>query len=243
MKRYRVYESHLVDAAAPIGYGHHAGVEVVKHADVVKVFLQIDTLTKQLEEAKCGEALCGHDHSTQYWELRANKAECQATDAQEAIGHYQAEVFKLTQQLDAARADIEAGLQLSGSFFAALKPILTHVDVQNPGRHITELIADRDALQAKCGELEKQCDFYTRQNLALLDRWSNGYTVTVEQERDAAIASLTACRAQETWLRKGCSILIEQTSSTYFKQDDARLAQVMEWRNSEPQAQPHAGEG
>jgi chromosome segregation ATPase len=221
MKRYRVYESHLVDAAAPIGYGHHAGVEVVKHAD-----------------------------------------------AQEAIGHYQAEVFKLTQQLDAAReqfdnherlrTQLEREYQqlqadrdaLKAQLATAENELCTAKDQIPPDMDgdslsvaLMKLGDARRALQTKCGELEKQCDFYTRQNLALLDRWSNGYTVTVEQERDAAIASLTACRAQETWLRKGCSILIEQTSSTYFKQDDARLAQVMEWRNSEPQAQPHAGEG
>ena len=32
-------------------------------------------MTAERDEAKCGEALCGHDHSTQYWKLRANKAE------------------------------------------------------------------------------------------------------------------------------------------------------------------------
>ena len=31
-------------------------------------------MTAERDEAKCGEALCGHDHSTQYWKLRANKA-------------------------------------------------------------------------------------------------------------------------------------------------------------------------
>jgi uncharacterized low-complexity protein len=32
-------------------------------------------VTHERDEAKCGEALCGHDHSTQYWERRANEAQ------------------------------------------------------------------------------------------------------------------------------------------------------------------------
>lgn len=59
---------------------------------------QVEALRAELAEAKCGEALCGHDHSTQYWELRANKAEGLANDAQEAIGHYQAQLQQAQQR-------------------------------------------------------------------------------------------------------------------------------------------------
>ena len=62
---------------------------------------QLAEVTKELAEAKCGEDLCGHDHSTQYWELRANKAECLASEGQEAIGHYQGEIHTLEKQLAA----------------------------------------------------------------------------------------------------------------------------------------------
>ena len=49
--------------------------------ETVYLAADVDALLRQREEelaeAKCGEALCGHDHSTQYWELRANNAEQQ----------------------------------------------------------------------------------------------------------------------------------------------------------------------
>ena len=44
---------------------------------IAQLRAQLAQVTAERNEAKCGKALCGHDHSTQYWELRANKAEQQ----------------------------------------------------------------------------------------------------------------------------------------------------------------------
>jgi hypothetical protein len=51
------------------------------------------------------------------------------------------------EEIAGLKQDVEIGLQISGSFFSALKPVLTSVDVQNPGRHITDLITQLAATQ------------------------------------------------------------------------------------------------
>jgi len=52
-------------------------------------------LQATLQSALCGESLCGHDHSTQYWELRANNAEQQLADLQRQLVETQAVRDKL----------------------------------------------------------------------------------------------------------------------------------------------------
>lgn len=49
-------------------------------ATIADLRAELARVKRELEEAKCGEALCGHDHSTQYWELRSNKAECKVRE-------------------------------------------------------------------------------------------------------------------------------------------------------------------
>lgn len=50
---------------------------------------------------------------------------------------------------------IEVGLQMSGSFFEALKPLgLTEINVANPGQHVTDLIAQLAARDAEIIELK-----------------------------------------------------------------------------------------
>lgn len=57
---------------------------------------------------------------------------------------------KLIKERDELREEVEAGLQVSGSFFEALKPLnLAMIDVTNPGSHVTELIRERDKLKIK----------------------------------------------------------------------------------------------
>jgi DNA repair exonuclease SbcCD ATPase subunit len=47
------------------------------------------------------------------------------------------------------KEELEIGLQLTGSFFEALKPLkLSAIHVQNPGQHITDLIARVTELEA-----------------------------------------------------------------------------------------------
>lgn len=57
-----------------------------------------------------------------------------------------AELDRVTEEL---KADVEVGLEVSGSFFEALKPLhLDSIYVSNPGRHVTELIRERDEARA-----------------------------------------------------------------------------------------------
>lgn len=47
----------------------------------------------------------------------------------------------LEQRLREVEAQVDVGHQLIGSFFEALKPLnLTHINVSNPGHHVTDLI-------------------------------------------------------------------------------------------------------
>lgn len=46
------------------------------------------------------------------------------------------------------------------------------------------------ALYSQLATVTREREFYKKQNLALLDRWNHGYTVTVEQARDALQARL-----------------------------------------------------
>lgn len=48
-------------------------LRILSHDQALRA--EVERLKEQLKIATCGEALCGHDHSTQYWENRANKAE------------------------------------------------------------------------------------------------------------------------------------------------------------------------
>lgn len=95
-----------------------------------------------------------------------------------------------------AQAQIEVGLQISGSFFEALKPLkLTHIYVENPGLHVTALIAELAKLRAPVGEpfkhaftcavsIHGQCDAVKLEYAEQLAR-------TI-RERDARIALLEA---------------------------------------------------
>lgn len=61
----------------------------------------------------------------------------------------------VTRERDDYKGQMDVGLQLTGSFFEALKPLkLTAIHVENPGRHVTDLIHQRDTLQARVTELE-----------------------------------------------------------------------------------------
>ena len=109
LTREQLVESLKALSIIGVGTGSRGIMDDILHHDAVRADLlrqqknEIERLHGELAVAKCGEALCGHDHSVQYWELRANKAESMATDAQEAIGHWQAEAHKLQQQLTASQ--------------------------------------------------------------------------------------------------------------------------------------------
>jgi hypothetical protein len=53
--------------------------------------------------------------------------------------------------------DLAASHHLNASFFEALKPTLTAVNVSNPGAHVRDLIHERDALRARVADLLKEC--------------------------------------------------------------------------------------
>ena len=53
------------------------------------------------------------------------------------------------------KGEVEAGLQISGSFFEALKPLnLQAINTQNPGVHVTEIIQKLAQAEARCEWLE-----------------------------------------------------------------------------------------
>lgn len=62
------------------------------------------------------------------------------------IDHHKAKERQIKQQqeqIERLRGDVEAGLQISGSFFEALKPLkLAAINVANPGQHVTDLVTD-----------------------------------------------------------------------------------------------------
>lgn len=52
------------------------------------------------------------------------------------------------------KKEVEIGVQLTGSFFEALKPLnLTGIYVENPGQHITDLIQQLAAMEKELDEL------------------------------------------------------------------------------------------
>lgn len=60
-------------------------------------------------------------------------------------------------ELSKAYAEIEVGLQISGSFFEALKPLnLQTINVANPGQHVSDLIAEIARLRAQLAVAEQQ---------------------------------------------------------------------------------------
>lgn len=62
----------------------------------------------------------------------------------------------LRREVERLQEDVEAGLQISGLFFEALKPLnLQAINVQNPGVHVTSLITEIATLKDKLAEVEK----------------------------------------------------------------------------------------
>jgi len=80
------------------------------------------------------------------------------------------ELFAVTEELRSALAakgaeierlkeDVEVGLNISGSFFEALKPLqLKTINVSNPGQHVTDLIAEIARLRSRLAEAEGMRD-------------------------------------------------------------------------------------
>lgn len=97
---------------------------------------------------------------------------------------------RLRVQIEKLREDVDAGLAISGSFFEALKPLnLTHINVANPGVHVTEVLRQLTQAQERfqwikdhvCGEA--------------IPNWRDSTATTVSRTKiadvcDAALASL-----------------------------------------------------
>ncbi len=97
--------------------------------------------------------------------------------------YWKQQLAALTQERDKLSEDMEVGLQISGSFFSALRPILTYVDVQNPGRHITELIAKLAAAEGRVRELEAVSSISTA--VSVRDAQINTLTTRLSQVEEA----------------------------------------------------------
>lgn len=99
-----------------------------------------------------------------------------------AIDQLRAEVARLTE-------DREIGLQLTGSFFEALKPLkLPAINVQNPGCHVTDVIAQ---LAARTKERDRHFDLLQAYRLDL---------AKVRQQLAAAKARVTELEATLRYL-------------------------------------------
>ena len=60
-----------------------------------------------------------------------------------------------TAERDAAREQLQVSREISGTFWEALKPLnLTAINVANPGRHVTDLLQERDRLAERVREWE-----------------------------------------------------------------------------------------
>jgi hypothetical protein len=64
--------------------------------ELVQTHEQLAQARQELKKDTCGEALCGHDHSTPHWELRCNTLEQQLAQARQEIWRKAIEVACLT---------------------------------------------------------------------------------------------------------------------------------------------------
>lgn len=75
------------------------------------------------------------------------------------VPSYDEELAATTARLEALKQDVDAGDHISGSFFMALKLAnLQAIDVQNPGRHVADIIRERDDLRTRLEAAEKERD-------------------------------------------------------------------------------------
>lgn len=97
----------------------------------------------------------------------------------------QATLAASQQQVKVLREQVKVGDAISGSFFEALKPLrLASIHVQDPGQHVTDLIATLTAREARITELEGDFVIVNDQRKAAVQEaeWLRARVAELEEE-------------------------------------------------------------
>ncbi len=106
------------------------------------------------------------------------------------------QLAQVTRERDSIKEELEVSLQLTGSFFEALKPLsLSSIHVQNPGQHITDLIAQLAEAQARIATLEAAL----REQQTQMDfpGLPEAFSLTMKRLIDQALAPASETKGKE----------------------------------------------